>query len=287
MSLRPWASGSIAIQTSGRASPAKRLRLRQTPAVKPRSPWSRTRSSLIRRRPEMFVGEAPLRPEFLAAGLAQDALALGVKQAEIDHVGAWWVVVSDEDWLAYGNDRSVRETFSHILPFPSLRSQCLPVRGRGQCPGKLPVHREGRRLEILRGDEAAIRDVLTLDLFRRAGTQRMVAFRMTDGAAAMPGAESSRTDGFQLALGHNQAATIRAKGWAAMTRSKSATASHPGSSPGQAFGGTCAQPRTPGRRDARSARRTRPGNNARRSISRRSGTSRPGHRTQRDRQVWA
>jgi hypothetical protein len=34
---------------------------------------------VIRKRPEMFVGQAPPRPEFLTAGLAQDALALGVK----------------------------------------------------------------------------------------------------------------------------------------------------------------------------------------------------------------
>lgn len=150
--------------------------------------------SLIRRRPEMFVGEAPPRPEFLAAGLAQDALALGVKQAEIHHVGAWWVVASDEDWLTYGNDRSVRETFSHILPFPYF--------GANACRSEVVVNAlasslftlKGGRLEILRGDEAAIRDVLTLDLFRRAGNQRIVAFRMTEGAAAMPAAESSRTD---------------------------------------------------------------------------------------------
>jgi hypothetical protein len=44
--------------------------------------------AFIRQRPEMFVGVAEVQPEFLATSLAHDALALGVRQVEIHHVGA-------------------------------------------------------------------------------------------------------------------------------------------------------------------------------------------------------
>ena len=44
--------------------------------------------TFIRQRPEMFVGVAEVQPEFLATSLAHDALALGVRQVEIHHVGA-------------------------------------------------------------------------------------------------------------------------------------------------------------------------------------------------------
>ena len=45
------------------------------------------------RRPEKFVGVAEVQPELLATSLAHDALALGVRQVEIHHVGEWWAVV--------------------------------------------------------------------------------------------------------------------------------------------------------------------------------------------------
>jgi DNA gyrase/topoisomerase IV subunit B len=56
--------------------------------------------AFIRRRPEMFVGVVEAQPEFLATSLAHDALALGVRQVGIHHVGEWSAVVSAEDWLA-------------------------------------------------------------------------------------------------------------------------------------------------------------------------------------------
>jgi len=77
--------------------------------------------AFIRRQPEMFVGVAEVQPEFLATSLAHDALALGVRQVEIHHVGEWWAVVSAEDWLAYHNDVGVRETFNRILPISRQR----------------------------------------------------------------------------------------------------------------------------------------------------------------------
>ena len=134
----------------------------------------------------MFVGEAPTPPRIPGSGPGSGrARRWASSRAEIHHVGAWWVVVSDEDWLTYGNDRSVRETFSHILPFPYF--------GANACRSEVVVNAlasslftvKGGRLEILRGDEAAIRDVLTLDLFRRAGTptDRRVS---DDRAAQLP-----------------------------------------------------------------------------------------------------
>ena len=80
--------------------------------------------AFIRRRPEMFIGVAEVRPEFLATSLAYDALALGVKQVEVHHVGEWWAVLSAEDWLAYHNDVGVRETFNRILPIPGSVNGC-------------------------------------------------------------------------------------------------------------------------------------------------------------------
>jgi hypothetical protein len=134
--------------------------------------------AFIRRRPEMFVGVVEVQPEFLATSLAHDALALGVRQVGIHHVGEWWAVVSAEDWLAYHNDDDgVRETFNRILPIPG---------GVNGCRSEVVLHAlaaavftsKAGALVVLSGDETVIRHVLARNPFCSIGEKRIVAFAM-------------------------------------------------------------------------------------------------------------
>jgi hypothetical protein len=138
---------------------------------------------LVRRRPEMFIGTGVARPEFLATSLVHDALALGATHVEIHHLNDWWVVASDEDWLTYHNDLSIRETFSRILPVPGVVNACRSEVVVHALAGTVFTSKAGE-LTILCGDEAAIRSVLTRDPFCRIGEKRIVAFSMLEGGAA-------------------------------------------------------------------------------------------------------
>jgi hypothetical protein len=62
--------------------------------------------AIIRRRPKMHVGSEDIRPGWLAAALARDALDLGCKHAEIHRLGDWWIVASEQDRLTYHNKLS-------------------------------------------------------------------------------------------------------------------------------------------------------------------------------------
>jgi len=133
--------------------------------------------AFIRRRPEMFVGAAKVQPEFLATSLAYDALALGVKRVEILHVEEWWAVLSAEDWLAYHNDLSVRETFNRILPIPGSVNGCRSEVVLHALAAAVFTSKAGE-LVVLSGGKAVIRHVLTRNPFSRIGEKRIVAFAM-------------------------------------------------------------------------------------------------------------
>jgi hypothetical protein len=135
--------------------------------------------TLVRRRPELFVGRgaAEVQPEFLVTSLAHDALALGVRQVEIHHVGEWWAVVSDEDWLAYHNDVGVRETFCRILPLPGSVNGCRAEVVVHALAAAVFTSKAGE-LVILSGDEAVVRSLLADPFLSRMGDKRIVAFAM-------------------------------------------------------------------------------------------------------------
>jgi hypothetical protein len=133
--------------------------------------------AFIRRRPEMFIGVAEVRPEFLATSLAYDALALGVKQVEVHHVGEWWAVLSAEDWLAYHNDVGVRETFNRILPIPGSVNGCRSEVVLHALAAAVFTSKAGE-LVVLSGDETTIRHVLARNPFCGIGEKRIVAFAM-------------------------------------------------------------------------------------------------------------
>jgi hypothetical protein len=128
----------------------------------------------------MFVGMGEVRPEFLATSMAHDALALGVRQVEIHHVGDWWAVVSDEDWLRYHNGLSVRETFDRILPIPGSVNGCRSEVVVHALAAAVFTCRAGE-LEILSGDKADARSVLRRTPFCQMGSKRIVAFAMSLG----------------------------------------------------------------------------------------------------------
>lgn len=84
----------------------------------------------IRENPEMYLPEGGAIPAYLATRLAGDALLLGAGRVEISRHGDWWHVVSDHDWIAASSVGDVKETFSHVLPFPeagvnAMRSEVL------------------------------------------------------------------------------------------------------------------------------------------------------------------
>lgn len=134
--------------------------------------------SLIRRRPEMFVGEGDVRPAFLVAALAQDVLALGARQIEIHRTHEWWIVASDEDWLAYDNNLDVREIFHRILPAPDrvngYRSEVVIHALAGAV-----FTSKATDLVVFSGDDAEIRHLLTREPFVRFSQKRIVGFTMT------------------------------------------------------------------------------------------------------------
>ena len=139
---------------------------------------------LIRRRPEMFIGTSVARPEFLATSLAHDALTLGATQVQIHHIDDWWAVASDEDWLTYDNDLSIRETFSRILPIPGVVNSCRSEVVVHALAGTVFTRKAGE-LTILSGDKATIRSMLMRDPICRIGEKRIVAFLMPQGGAAV------------------------------------------------------------------------------------------------------
>jgi hypothetical protein len=130
----------------------------------------------------MFAGVADVRPEFLATSLAHDALALGARQVEIHHADHWWAVASSEDWIAYHNNCSVRETFRRILPVPGIVNACRSEVVVHALAGAVFTSKSGE-LTILSGDEAAIRRLLAHDPFCRLGEKRFVAFAMLQSSA--------------------------------------------------------------------------------------------------------
>jgi hypothetical protein len=133
--------------------------------------------AFIRRRPEMFAGAAEVQAEFLATCLAHDALAFGVRQVEIHHVGEWWAVVSAQDWLAYHNDVGVRETFNRILPIPGSVNGCRSEVVLHALATAVFTSKAGE-LVVLSGDETVIQQVLARNLFCRIGEKRIVVFAM-------------------------------------------------------------------------------------------------------------
>ena len=103
--------------------------------------------------------------------------ALGVKQVEIHHVGEWWAVLSAEDWLAYHNDLSVRETFNRILPIRGSVNGCRSEVVLHALAAAVFTSKAGE-LVVFSGDETAIRHVLTRNPFCRIGENRIIAFAM-------------------------------------------------------------------------------------------------------------
>jgi hypothetical protein len=70
----------------------------------------------IRRRKVMYLGREEVIPENLATAVCNDALTLGVGKIEVLHCGAWWLIASEEDWLAKENPHTLQETFTKLLP---------------------------------------------------------------------------------------------------------------------------------------------------------------------------
>jgi hypothetical protein len=138
--------------------------------------------AFIRRRPEMFVGSGVVQPSFLATTLARDALDLGCKQVDIHHIGDWWAVASEEDWLAYHNDLGVRQTFNRLLPTPWSVNGCRSEVVVRALAASVFTSKAGE-LIVLSGDESAIRCVLAQEPLCRLGEKRVVAFAMGLGNA--------------------------------------------------------------------------------------------------------
>jgi hypothetical protein len=141
----------------------------------------------IRRRPEMYVGACATQPEFLpgflATRLASDAIYLGAKHVEVQRMGDWWTIASDEDWLTYHNSLGIQETFNRILPFPGMvNSHRSEILVRAFAASVFTVM--AGALVVVSGDEAAIRGMLTRDPFCRLGAKRVVAFTMAPAGTA-------------------------------------------------------------------------------------------------------
>jgi hypothetical protein len=140
---------------------------------------SLTGIDVIRRRPDMYAGPGWEHPERLASGLVDNVLLLGASQVEVHHVGEWWIVSSDDDWLAYHNQLSVSETFERLLPIPlpHLVNSCR-FEAVVYALADAVFTAKGGELLVLKGDEAEVRLLLADPLLRRLEEKRTVGFTM-------------------------------------------------------------------------------------------------------------
>lgn len=77
----------------------------------------------IRRNPARFFLSGEYRPAELAALIVREALAAGARDVSATRIGRWFVVRSDDDWLADQWEAS----FRRIVPFPQAGQNAMRV----------------------------------------------------------------------------------------------------------------------------------------------------------------
>jgi hypothetical protein len=82
---------------------------------------------IIRSRPEMYVPGGVPTGDVLTVRLVADVVCLTDRNITVRHVGEWWIVACEDDWLAANPKWSVQDYFKRvwlILVEPArLRSQ--------------------------------------------------------------------------------------------------------------------------------------------------------------------
>jgi hypothetical protein len=84
---------------------------------------------VIRRRPTMYLGVDTPTAQVLAGRMVSSLVWLDALPAGVSHLGEWWVIRSERDWLSADGPSSLA-AFSRILPLPgaganSMRSEVL------------------------------------------------------------------------------------------------------------------------------------------------------------------
>jgi hypothetical protein len=79
--------------------------------------------ALIRRHPGTYAGDPP-RAARLAAKMAGDLLQFGARAVSAEAFGAWWLVISQSDWLTVDGVHHA-EYWHRIVPAPVLGLEAM------------------------------------------------------------------------------------------------------------------------------------------------------------------
>jgi hypothetical protein len=136
----------------------------------------RSSAEFVRANPQPFIGPG-VQPDLrsLAAGLAEDALMLGISSVTIEQFQEWFVVAAEHDWLTRNTDLSLVECFHRIQRFPEHRenSNRTPVVVTAFAANVLVLGSEGPTvIQGCTGDLTALR----VHLQTRFPGWRVVAF---------------------------------------------------------------------------------------------------------------
>lgn len=132
--------------------------------------------SYIRSRKEQFIRVYPVHGYELASNLVSDALMVSKGRVTAFRNDKWWIVASDDDWLAGQNAIDVPGMFYRIIPLPqagqnSMRSEVLLT---AFAQDVITFSPEG--VSKIKG--SVPEDSPIWDLIRRSDWKRIVAFTM-------------------------------------------------------------------------------------------------------------
>jgi hypothetical protein len=135
----------------------------------------------IRRRRQMFIGRPTVTPDVLATMLVGDALYLNVTHIEVQRSGDWWIVVSEDDWIAKANV-DLDTLFNRIIPIPGVvNSHRAEVVVNAFASAVFTA--KGEQLFIPRGDVEEIRSVVQQLSLGQFKVPRIVGFRLNPRAS--------------------------------------------------------------------------------------------------------